>query len=97
MKILELFNKSEHEDETVFAEQDSMFQHCHKRYYIRNIGGGTELWARSILNQDESYFIGKLVGNKVVLARAYYTYPYDVMKAGSKLIRIFLHNDWRDL
>lgn len=96
MEILKkLFRKKEHEDETLFTEEDYVFQHNFKRYYVRKIHGITEFWARDNNDHRLNFYIGKLVDERVILSQAYYTHPWDVIKAGGRLIRIYLHNDDR--
>ncbi len=96
MKILDLFTKKEHENEYEFADEDYVFQHCHKRYYVRKIHGIAEFWCRSVLDPEMNFFLGKLINQKIVLSKAFYTHPWDVQKGGAKLCRIYLHNDWRE-
>lgn len=91
--ILKLFRK---DDSYEYAEEQDMFKSCFKRYCVRTIKGRIELWARDT-RKPESYFIGKLVGDNIEFSKQFYTYPYDLLKGGRKLVRVYLHNDWRDL
>lgn len=93
--ILNLFKKREHGDEYEFTDEDFVFKHDFKRYYVRKVRGAVEFWARSCLTENISYFIGNVINDKVVLSRAFYTLPYEVQRAAGRLIRIYLHNDDR--
>lgn len=93
--ILSIFKKKEHDDEYVFTEEDFVFKHCFKRYYIRKTKGAVELWCRHTEIEGVNFYLGKVVGNNIILSKSFYTYPYDVQKGGSRLARIYLHNDDR--
>lgn len=93
--LLNFFKKREHHEEYIFTDEDFVFQHNFKRYYVRKIYGSIEFWCRDIHDERLNFYLGKLVKDKIILSKAFYTHPYDVQKGGSRLARIYLYNDDR--
>lgn len=95
MNIKNLFKKKEHYDKNIFSEQDFAFKYSFKRYYIRRINGVIEFWARDERDEKLDFYLGRLVGEKVILSKAFHTHPWDVQKGGGRLIRIYMSGDDR--
>ncbi len=95
--ILNFFIRKEHQNPDVFTEEEVVFKHNFRRYYIRKINRAVEFWARDEKDERLNFYLGKVIGEKIVLSKAFYTHPYDVQKGGGRLARIYLHNDHREL